>query len=226
MRIPSKSASLPTLVTLAVAVMIAALASFTLLQPAGAEAGAGGKAKSGKNGGGKKNGGKKGGTGGKVGDAIPECDEGTPSTCRVDITVNQGPLTQGAVCDSFDNSSGLCVGGSTGTKAFSEPGYSPRYGIQTSFTWKSQGGPSRDVDYTANANFTIVDSFIRGNVPSSDSAVFNVTDAYSRLSGVHWKTVSTGARPGQVGGPLYIDYDHPRSGIGSSIHIFGYLVRK
>jgi len=223
MRIPSKSASLSTLATVAVAVMIAALACAAALQPAGAEAGAGGKAKPGKSGGGKKNGGKKGG---KVGDAIPECSDATPSSCRVDITVHQGPLTQGAFCDSFDNSDGICVGGSTGTKAFSEPGYSPRYGIQTSFTWKSQGGASRDVDYTANANFTIVDSFIRGNVPASNSAVFNVTDAYSRLSGVHWKTVSTGAAPGQIGGPLYIDYDHPRSGIGSSIHIFGYLVRK
>lgn len=224
MRIPSKSASLPTLAILAVAVMIATLSCAAAFQPGGAEAGASGKAKAGKNGG-KKNGGKKGGNG-KVGDAIPECDNGTPSTCRVDITVHQGPLTQGAVCDSFDNSEGLCIGGSTGTKAFSEPGYSPRYGIQTSFTWKSQGGAAREVDYTANANFTIVDSFIRGNVPASNSAIFNVTDAYSRLSGVHWKTVSTGAGPGQIGGPLYIDYDHPRSGIGSSIHMFGYLVRK
>ena len=28
------------------------------------------------------------------------------------------------------------------------------------------------------------------------------------------------------GGPLYIDYDHSSYGIGSEIHIFGYLVRK
>ncbi|HKZ14431.1 MAG TPA: hypothetical protein VJL81_11350 [Solirubrobacterales bacterium] len=195
----------PTLLTLAMAVMVAAVASAALLLPAGAQAGSAGKA--------------------NVADDIPECGASTPAACHVDITVHQGSITQGAFCDSFDRDEGLCVGGSTGTPAFSMPGYSPKYGIETSFTWKSHGAP-RDVDYTANANALIVDSYIRGDVPASNSAVFNVNDAYSRASGAHWKTMSTGAAPGRVGGPLYIDYDHPRSGIGSSIHIFGYLVRK
>jgi hypothetical protein len=209
MRNLPKLSRLPALFSLAAVVMIATVASTALLLPAGAQAGKGGKPKP-----------------GKVGDDIPECGKSTPSVCRVDVTVHQGPLTMGATCDSFDNSEGLCVGGSTGTPAFSMPGYFPRQGIETSFTWKSHGGAARDVDYTSNATFTIVDSFIRGDVPSSNSAVFNVTDAYSRDSGVHWKTVSTGGAPGKLGGPLYIDYDHPRVGIGSSVHMFGYLVRK
>lgn len=199
MRSLPKPTHLATLVTLAVVVMVA------LLVPVGAQAGARGKD--------------------EVGDDIPECGSSAPAACHVDITVRQGSITAGAFCDSFDRDDGFCVGSSTGTPSFSMPGYFPRQGIETSFTWKSHGGASRDVDYTANANALLVDSYIRGDVPASNSAVFNVNDAYSRASGAHWKTLSTGAAPGRIGGPLYIDYDHPRSGIGCTVHIFGYLVR-
>ena len=49
---------------------------------------------------------------------------------------------------------------------------------------------------------------VDGDVPASSSAVFNV------------------APPRRIGGPLYIDYDHPRLGVGCSVYIFGYPVRK
>jgi hypothetical protein len=206
--------SLPKLASLTAAATIAALLILIagpgsgLLLPSAARAGS-----------------QKGAGAGKKGSAIPECGNSATETCHLDITISQGAATSGAFCDSFDRGDGLCVGSSHGTPAFSQPGYSPRYGIESSFTWKSHGAP-RDVDYTSNATFTIVDSFIRGDVPASNSAIFNVTDAWNRASGVHWKTVATGGGPGTPGGPLYIDYDHSSSGIGSSIHIFGYLVRK
>jgi hypothetical protein len=51
-----------------------------------------------------------------------------------------------------------------------------------------------------------------------------VTDAWNRLSDVHWKTVSTGGNPGLSGGPLYIDYGH--GALDTYVHMYGYLVRK
>jgi hypothetical protein len=206
-RLP-KLASLTAGATIAALLMLIAGPGSGLLLPSAAQAGS-----------------QKGAGAGKMGSAIPECNNSAPETCHVDITIAQGPATSGAFCDSFDRDDGLCVGSSRGTPAFSQPGYSPRYGIQSSFTWESHGAP-REVDYTSNATFTILDSFIRGDVPASNSAIFNVTDAWNRASGVHWKTVATGGGPGSPGGPLYIDYDHTSYGFGSEIHIFGYLVRK
>jgi hypothetical protein len=157
----------------------------------------------------------------KVGE-VPECGGGRPDQCRIDVYVRQGSPTTGASCDSFDRSEGFCIGSSSGTSAFAQPGFFPRQGLSTDFTWK--GGNPRDVDYTVNAQFTIVQAKIVGNVPSGGSATFNVTDAWSRASDVHYKTVSTGGNPGQPGGPLYIDYSHEF--VGSYVHMFGYLVPK
>lgn len=206
--------SLPKLASLTAAASIAALLMLVagpgsgLLLPSAAQAGS-----------------ENGAGAGKKGSAIPECGNSAPETCHLDITISQGAATAGAICDSFDRAEGLCVGSSHGTPAWSEPGYFPRQGIQSSFTWKSHGAP-RDVDYTSKSSFTTVDSYVRGDVPASNSAILDVTDAWNRASGVHWKTVATGSRPGTPGGPLYIDYDHKSYGIGSTIHIFGYLVRK
>lgn len=206
--------------------LIAALALLAALMLS-TSAPAGDKAGSGNQGACKKHPKKKGckkGDGPKtgVGD-VPDCDSGAPQECHVDITVRQGAPTTGATCDSFDNGEGLCLGSSTGTTRWTEPGYSPKIGIGVSFTWKAHGAP-RDVDYTANDSVTIVQAYIRGDVPSSGSATFNVTDAWNRQADVHWKTVSTGGAPGTRGGPLYIDYEHKF--VGSYVHIFGYLVRK
>lgn len=213
--------------TLPLIAVIALLAGFTIpsIAQGGTVGNSPGKKKcpgkkgSGKAGPGKKKCGKNGK--GKTGAAAAEC--ANTDKCYIDVYVRQGSPTTGAICSSFDDREGFCVGSSTGSSTWSQPGYFPRQGLETSFTWKGPGG-SRDVDYTVNADFTIVEAYIRGNVPASNSAIFNVTDAYSRVSGFHWKTLSTGAAPGTVGGPLYIDYSH--STIGSSVHIFGHMVRK
>lgn len=212
--------------------MLVLLTAFAL--PAAAQAGTGGaspsehqanptmgncaKKKSGK----KKCGGKKSGP--KVGDtANDDCPRGA-TECHIDIQLNQASPTTGGICDSFEDiSSGICVGPSHGTSGWNGPGYFPQYGIQNWFSWTSQGA-QRTVEYEVKANFVIVECFIRGTVPSPNSAVFNVSDAYNRVTDTHWKTASTGAAPGSKGGPLYIDYDHRV--LGSSVHIFGYMVRK
>jgi hypothetical protein len=180
-----------------------------------------GKKGSGKAGPGKKKCSGKKGKGKGPGAAAAEC--ANTDRCYIDVYVRQGSPTTGSICSSFDDREGFCVGSSSGSATWSQPGHYPKQGLETSFTWKGPGGP-REVDYTVNADFTIVEAYIRGNVPASNSAVFNVTDAYSRVSGVHWKTVATGAAPGTVGGPLYIDYEHKT--IGSYVHIFGHMVRR
>jgi hypothetical protein len=107
--------SLPKLASLTAAASIAALLMLVagpgsgLLLPSAAQAGS-----------------QNGAGAGKKGSAIPECNNSAPETCRVDITVAQGPVTSGAFCDSFDRGDGVCVGSSHGTPAFSEPGYTPR----------------------------------------------------------------------------------------------------
>jgi hypothetical protein len=154
--------------------------------------------------------------------SAPDCGGGQPE-CWVDITVHEGGPTSGASCGTISSSEGFCVGPTTGTSAFSNPGYFPRQGIGTEFSWKSPGGSRRDCDYTSNAAFTIVDSRILGTVPDPGSATFAVSDAWSRGSSVHYKTLSKAA-PGQSGGPLYIDYDS--AFVGTSVHIYGYLVKK
>jgi hypothetical protein len=154
---------------------------------------------------------------------VPDCGS-VKTECHIDVWVRQGSPTTGAVCSSFDSPSGFCVGSSTGTNSWAQPGYFPKQGIGTSFTWEGPGGP-RTVDYTVDATFTIVDAYIRGNVPSGNSPVFNVTDAWNRGSGIHWKTESKpGAAPSQQGGPLWIDYNHEF--VGSYVHLHGYLVPK
>ncbi len=175
-----------------------------------------------KKGGCKKKSGKKKGSG-KVGAAAPDCSNpGGSNQCYIDVVVRQGSPTTGAICDSFDNASGVCIGSSTGTAGWRQAGWFPKQGIGTWFTW--EGGNPRDVEMLVKASFTITESFIRGNVPSGGSATYNVTDAWNRGTNAHWKTVSTGGSPGTPGGPLYIDYSH--AVLGSDVHIFGYLVRK
>lgn len=159
----------------------------------------------------------------KVGTAASDCPSGG-TECHIDITVNQASPTTGGICDSFEDvGSGVCIGPTYGTPGWNSPSYFPQYGIQSWFSWESQG-PQRNVEYLAKASYTIVEAVIHGNVPAPSSAVFNVTDAYNRSTGTHWQTVSTGGAPGTKGGPLYIDYNHRV--LGSSVHIWGWMVRK
>jgi hypothetical protein len=156
--------------------------------------------------------------------ALSDADCPTNGTeCHIDITLNAASPTSGAYCDSFTSDGGSCQGPTYGTAGWGESGFFPQYGIGTRFEWGSQG-PVRNVRYIAKANFTRTDAEIDGRVPDPGSAVFDVSDAYRHGEDVHWKTVSTGGAPGTKGGPLYIDYEHKF--VGSSIHIFGWMVRK
>jgi hypothetical protein len=157
----------------------------------------------------------------KLGEPVPECGRDAVQVCHIDITVHQGPPTAGAVCSSFDNGSGFCVGPSHGNSSWTAPSYFPRQGLGASFTWKSQGS-LRLVSYEANATFTILEAKIEGRVPSPGSARFDVTDAWNRGSAVHWHSGTVGA-PGSQGGPLYIDYEHKF--VGSYVHMYGFLER-
>jgi hypothetical protein len=152
---------------------------------------------------------------------VPECGREAVQLCHIDITVHQGPPTAGAVCSSFDNGTGFCVGPSRGNSSWTAPSYFPRQGLGASFTWRSQGSV-RTVNYEANATFTILEATIEGKVPSPSSARLDVTDAWNRGSAVHWHTGMAGT-PGSRGGPLYIDYEHRV--VGSSVHMYGFLER-
>ena len=156
---------------------------------------------------------------------VPECGRESVPQCHIDVTVHQGPPTAGAICASFTDGSGFCVGPSRSSSnpSWAVPSYFPRQGLQSSFTWKSQGSV-RIVDYEANAAFTIVEAYMKGTVPSPASSRFVVTDAWNRGSNVHWHSGITGS-DGKPNGPLYIDYDHPAHGLGTSVHMYGYLER-
>jgi hypothetical protein len=161
------------------------------------------------------------GAGTKV-NGVADCSSGKADLCWIDVTVRQGSPLTGATCSSFSRDSGYCIGSSTGTSRWAQAGFFPKQGISTDFTWK--GGTARDVDYTVNANALTVEARILGKVPSPGSATLDVTDAYSRASNVHFKTVSTGGKPGTLGGPLYIDFDYGT--LNTTVHMFGYLLPK
>jgi len=150
---------------------------------------------------------------------IPNCPAGGPQ-CRIDIALRQGSLF--VPCDSFTVCAGSCIGSSVGTAQWIEPSYQPKFGLQTTFTWKSSG-PVRFVDYQANAGFTILRARIVGRVPSPGSAELVVTDASISNSSANWQTGTSG-QPGSPGGPLYLDYDNKTG--GARIHIYGVLERK
>ncbi len=208
------------------------LASLALLAglviPTVAEAGTSGSdAHQGRHGHGKKSHGKK--KHGKkkqdkgVGSDI-DCSAGAKE-CHVDIIIHEASvMSGGGGCGSFDNAEGFCVGPTTGTTGWDEPAFFPKQGIDSSFTRESHGGAARDVDYTAHASVLTLDAHIVGIAQASNSNVLNVTDAWNRLSNTHWKTVNLGARVGYPGGPMGIDYDHKL--VGSSVHLWGFFVRK
>jgi hypothetical protein len=156
-------------------------------------------------------------------ESAPSCSAGTKEQCYINVWLHQGGVTTGAYCDSFEASSGSCLGYSEGTNPWEGAGYFPKYGIQTTFSWTASGA-RRAVDYTVDASFTIVQARIVGNVPSPGSSTLNVSDAWVRESDVHYKTVSTGGDPGLPGGSLYIDYGHKV--VDSYVHMYGYLVPK
>ncbi len=155
----------------------------------------------------------------------PECPSPTFEMCHIDITLHQASGKTPTVCSSFDNADGFCIGSSHGTPGWDSV-YVPQQSIQADFTWKTSSGTVRDVDYTATETFSTVEGQIKGQVPSSNSCDLNVTDATTRLApNVHWQT-QTLKTCGVQRGPLFIDYHHPASGLGSYVHIYGYLVRK
>lgn len=156
----------------------------------------------------------------KPSESVPECSRDAVPQCHIDITLGQASPTSGGICDSFESGSGYCVGDSTGNSTWSVPSYFPRQGLQSSFTWKSQGR-LRLVEFEARASPTIVQASIKGRVPSPASAEFVVTDAFNR-GPAHWHSGTSG-KPGSVGGPLYIDYEHRV--VGSYVHMYGYLER-
>jgi hypothetical protein len=155
----------------------------------------------------------------------PECGRESVPQCHIDVTVRQGPPTAGAHCTSFTNAEGFCVGSSRSSSNPTRvvPSYFPKQGLQSSFTWKSQGSV-RNVDYEAYAAFIILEAYMKGTVPHPASSTFVVTDAWNRDSNIHWHSGKTGT-DGKPKGPLFIDYDHPSHGLAGSVHLFGYLER-
>jgi hypothetical protein len=157
--------------------------------------------------------------------AVPDCSATSQGECHIDITLHQGS-NRGvpAVCSSFNAGSGFCIGRTLGTREWSEPGYSPQYGIQSEFTWTSRGSV-REIDYVAHANALKVTAEIKGSVPAPSSCELHVTDASIYGVATRWTTGKAG-RCAAGSGPLFIDYHHPASGIGCSIHIYGYMKPK
>lgn len=89
-------------------------------------------------------------------------------------------------------------------------------------SWNGPGG-RRDVDITINASALTPQATLKGEVPGPGSAAFHVSDAWNRTTDAHWRTLN-GAKPGQPEGPLYFNFDW--DALGSTVYIWGYLVRK
>jgi len=151
--------------------------------------------------------------------AAPECPRTDNGYCYVDVHFD----TVITYCPSFGRDSGNCVGKSTGTRDFSDSKYStgglPWY---TSFSW--DGVTKRIVTYQVQIS-GIVRSMITGEVPGPGSADFRVSSAYTTDDpAAQFRTENLpGKKAGEVGGPLYLNFENGT--IGADVYIHGYLKR-
>jgi hypothetical protein len=124
-----------------------------------------------------------------------------------------------------DTSSGDCSGDSTGGRF----PWSPAFGY---FVWEQNkpGTKQRSVEYhaTAGGGDKTPRAELFGTNPDPGSDVYSVDNAIAQASSLpdlRWYTPDiAGVAPGQVGGPLSLDFQNGT--VGADVYISGYLFRK
>lgn len=149
---------------------------------------------------------------------VPKCPSTAP-VCSFQLSFDTN-----AFCPSFGASFGTCIGTSTGASTpWTEPVLSlPGLYATLLFT----GSSSKFLSITGS-NLVVV-SAIEGTVPVSHSPNYTVRDAYAAKWSnprVHFFTPDIrGVIAGQMGGPLWINFDNGY--IGVSVHLHGFLYTK
>jgi hypothetical protein len=148
----------------------------------------------------------------------PDCPAST-SMCAINLTVHSSIR---APCRGLTASADTCLGTSTGTSGWNVPTYSPQYGIQAWFGWKSSGD-ARQVEYRAFLHYGVQQAEITGRLSSPGSDRLVVTDAWIRQSPDRW-TTGDSAPAGAPGGPLLFDFESGT--VSNTISFQGFLRRK
>ena len=170
-----------------------------------------------------------GGTGGGDDDKYPVCSpfvsEGPTTICKIPM-LRFGIFT-GRGCGGFGETQGTCSG-----KADEGPypwgltpaGFAPDVG----FDWNQNDRGVLFVAYKPGQREG--NAFLSGTSPAPNSARFTINDGYAQGdagygSGDHFYTPDLpGQDAGEVGGPLYLDFNY--SSGGSTVKIHGYLYLK
>jgi len=126
-------------------------------------------------------------------------------------------------CPNFSSPSATCQGTATGP-GWAVANYDPPHEFAV-FAWKR--GASGDIETSYRGIVGVLNSALNGKVPNPGSAKFSVTSAhpYQSFGSSHWFTPDVpGVKPGDMGGPLYINFKNGK--IGIDVYLHGYLYRK
>lgn len=153
-------------------------------------------------------------------DQVPNCPT-LGDVCKLNRIHLDVPA--GTYCPSFSVSRSNCQG-------FIDSGDVPWCCWQQStIYWDGSTGGARGVDIYARGRLAELGSFFNGTVPGPGSARYSVTAAgvpvWTAGPGVRWRTPDLpGVAAGEVGGPIYFNFEN--GFYGADIYIHGYLYRK
>ncbi|MBK5233717.1 MAG: hypothetical protein JJE13_12135 [Thermoleophilia bacterium] len=145
-----------------------------------------------------------------------ECPITSGEACWIGLADNPLQFSSGIgeTCPNFGSKIGDCDGrGYPGSRAWS--------GNDANFHWSQQP----DTTLRGVAYYVGDKTYLEGSVPRSDSARYSIRDAVTKGDDRHWCTPDLpGEKPGDLGGPLYINFiDQIR---GATVRFHGYLTRK
>ena len=156
------------------------------------------------------------GFGSGSGGALPSCSpwvsESPASVCRFD----QLHIDITDQCKSFGASSDSCTGNG-------RSGPFPWANSIDSVVFKWSGGARRTVEYDASRDGETV-GMLHGTVPDPGSSEFSIDAAFAKGDGVRddfYTPDLPGQKPGELGGPLHLNFNNGR--YGADIYIEGYL---
>ena len=149
------------------------------------------------------------------GDDIPRCPARGRTVCRLDeLHLDAG------LCPGFTKYAGNCSG--------SIKGPAPWWTNGGNFHWSDRVGNYRTVEMSAYMPEDMsVDKWrIEGAMSGPETAEWGIEDAWNKGDGepvLHWSAPHVG-KAGELGGPLYVDFENGI--IGADIYVHGYLYRK
>ena len=156
---------------------------------------------------------------------IPECpdssgDQSQPDVCHFGIHLDA------VICPSFSASVGgllplLCVGSASGNTAWAAPFSDLKSLTFARLSWYPDNDGRIVAYHRTVAGFPIAG--VEGHMKGPQYAEFDVTRAFTAVStSKMWATPAHTAVPaGEVGGPLYLDFQNGH--VGADVYIHGYL---